>query len=235
MGSFFTLSKSNWGSAWNNKSFRTTIILECLALILLLFSTVTFYRWLEVQKEGVILDDVFLRFIPALDVSMPIAILEASVFILCILRSVTNPNLAITILFALALQFSFRLVTIDLTRFLPPPGLVELKDPFGSMAFHSRYITRDLFYSGHTSSQFIFYLCARKKYDRYYMLFTTITIGIMVLIQHVHYTIDVVSAPFFAFACYFISVKALNYFGAYTELGDGNRFGTGSRISRPTA
>lgn len=210
--------------AWSNKSFRTAIILECAVLALLLFCTVTFYRWLEVQKDGVILYDVLLQKIPAIDVSLPIAILEGSVFAICIIRSATNPNLAITIIFALALQFTFRLFTIDLTRFLPPPGLVELKDPFGSMAFHSRYITRDLFYSGHTSSQFIFYLCARKKYDRYYMLFTTVAIGIMVLVQHVHYTIDVISAPFFAFVCYYLAKKAMNYFGAYIDLGEANNF-----------
>ncbi len=221
---FFKSSLKNWSLAWSNKAFRTTIILECIALLLLLLCTITFYRWLEVQKEGVIPDDVLLKYIPAMDVSLPIAVLEASVFMLCIVRAATNPNLAITILFALALQFTFRLVTIDLTRFLPPPGLIELKDPFGSMAFHSRYITRDLFYSGHTSSQFIFYLCARKKYDRYYMLFTTVTIGIMVLLQHVHYTIDVISAPFFAFACYILSKKAMNYFGAYIDLGERNSF-----------
>jgi hypothetical protein len=93
--------------------------------------------------------------------------------------------------------------------------LIDLKDPVCDMMYCSRTITRDLFYSGHTATLFLFYLCSSKKPDRVYMLLAAIAIGILVLIQHVHYTIDVLCAPFFASGCYRLSKKILTYQKAY--------------------
>jgi len=93
-----------------------------------------------------------------------------------------------------------------------------LKDPFGSILYPSRFITRDLFYSGHTAFLFQFFLCSTKKVDRYITFFAAITIGFLLLIQHVHYTIDVALAPAFAFACYWLSKRVIRYQHAYLEL-----------------
>jgi hypothetical protein len=41
-----------------------------------------------------------------------------------------------------------------------------------------------------------------KKGDKLVTLFSSIAIGALVLIQHVHYTIDVVAAPIFTYAIF---------------------------------
>ncbi|HEX3079850.1 MAG TPA: phosphatase PAP2-related protein, partial [Puia sp.] len=63
-------------------------------------------------------------------------------------------------------------------------------------------ITHDLFFSGHTTTVFLIFLCLKKKRDRIYALIASILLGIFLLGQHVHYTIDVLAAPIFTYVAY---------------------------------
>jgi hypothetical protein len=87
----------------------------------------------------------------------------------------------------------------------PPEGLIPLIDPISNLAYgRAEYITKDLFFSGHTSSQFLIFLCLTNKGDKMIALFSAILVGSMVLIQHVHYSIDVLAAPVFTYGCYWL-------------------------------
>ena len=115
----------------------------------------------------------------------------------------------ITALMAFSLLLIVRIITISATRLLAPVGLVTLKDPICDLMYGSKCITRDLFFSGHTATLCILYLCSFKKTDKYYILFAIMCVAILLLIQHVHYTVDVVCAPFFAFGCFWISKRKM--------------------------
>lgn len=54
-------------------------------------------------------------------------------------------------------------------------------------------------------------LCVNAINNRFRMVFAigTVLVGACVLLQHVHYTIDVVAAPFFTYAAYRISKKLI--------------------------
>jgi hypothetical protein len=214
---FITLTTQNWASAWNNKTFRRLLILGMLLIITACISTSFFFSYIEDSKEGVILNDWVLRNIPAIDVSIPIVILVTSCMLLTSIRCAPDPNLFITLIWAFVFQLIFRIITIAATRFYAPQGLIELKDPIGSLLYHSRFITRDLFYSGHTAFLFQFYLCSKKIKDKYYFLFCTVAVGILLLVQHVHYTVDVVTAPLFAFGCFWLSKRIILSQNAYLQ------------------
>jgi len=68
--------------------------------------------------------------------------------------------------------------------------------------YGGKFLTKDLFFSGHTSIQFLSFLCLQKKSDKVLALISTILVASLVLVQHVHYTIDVLAAPLFTWLSY---------------------------------
>ena len=92
---------------------------------------------------------------------------------------------------------------IGLISLNPPAGLIPLADPITNQFYGAHYITHDLFFSGHTTTVFLIFLCLKKKWDRIYALFGIHSYWVFfLLVQHVHYTIDVLAAPVFTYAAY---------------------------------
>ncbi|MCK7522598.1 MAG: hypothetical protein MZV64_35395 [Ignavibacteriales bacterium] len=78
--------------------------------------------------------------------------------------------------------------------------MIILNDPFVELFGTGQTLTKDLFFSGHTATLFIFISCFRKENYQDNFLTSTIAVAIAVLLQHVHYTIDVFAAVFFTYA-----------------------------------
>ncbi len=62
-------------------------------------------------------------------------------------------------------------------------------------------VTKDLFFSGHISAMCLFVYFTDHKLWKTCLLVATPVLAMLILWQHVHYTIDIVAAPFFAFIC----------------------------------
>jgi hypothetical protein len=208
---FAQQSAERWHNAYYNKTFKRTLFFGIVLLPLVLMCTYQFFNYIQDCRGGIVLNDWVLKSIPARDVSIPISIIMASVIGLCVLRCLANPSMFIIVLIALILLFATRIVTISITRLMAPVGLIELKDPICNLMYGSRFITKDLFYSGHTATLSLLYFCAYKKIDKYCILFAVILVGALLLIQHVHYTVDVACAPLFAFGCFWLSKKIIKH------------------------
>ena len=104
------------------------------------------------------------------------------------------------------------MLTISLFPLDPPPGLIHIKDPITSLCYGGSqvFMTKDLFFSGHTANLFVIYLVLHKKRDRQFALIAAITVAILVLVQHVHYTIDVIAAIIIPY-CLFRLAKRLTF------------------------
>jgi len=218
MITYFELARQNWKKAWFNKSFRLNLMVGLVIMIALLILTSFFFKYIEDNPNGVILHDWVLNKLPSMDVSIPIVCFEVSVVTLLLVRSITSPILCITFLIAFLFILIFRIITIGLTQLDPPIGLVVLKDPIADVVYRSGFIKRDLFYSGHASILFLSSFCLSKRVDKYYVVSVAILVCILLLIQHVHYTIDIVCAPFFAFGCFSLSKKWLNFQSIISEI-----------------
>ena len=191
---------NSWVEAWQDRSFRTKLITGLILFIGLLLFLPSFFAFIE-KREGVILNDLLLQYIPARDFSVPIFIIIWSVFLLTIIRSVQDPALFLVIILSLVTLLILRITTIYLFELNPPQGLIVLRDPLTSITYGGRgiFITKDLFFSGHTSNLLMVYLCLQKKRDKIFVLLGTITVGILVLVQHVHYSMDVIGAVLITF------------------------------------
>ena len=118
-----------------------------------------------------------------------------------------RPRLLVTSLQAYTLLMLCRMLMMWLIPLDPPENMILLRDPFLELLVGSgEVLTRDLFFSGHTSLPFLLFLVARERRFRTAFLLLTIAVGSCVILQHVHYTIDVVVAPFVAYGCYRLAV-----------------------------
>jgi membrane-associated phospholipid phosphatase len=84
-----------------------------------------------------------------------------------------------------------------------------LADPLSNAFYGSKFVTKDLFFSGHTSTLFIMFLCLTGRTDRILALIATVVVGILLLVQHVHYTLDVLCAPPLTWGIYRLVKKVI--------------------------
>jgi membrane-associated phospholipid phosphatase len=106
-----------------------------------------------------------------------------------------------------------RILTISILPLNPPAGIITLKDPIANIAYGGNgiFITKDLFYSGHTGNMFLFFLCLQHKWDKIIALAASFIVGILVMVQHIHYSIDVIAAFIFTYFIY-LGAKKLAFF-----------------------
>jgi hypothetical protein len=154
------------------------------------------------DRNGHILSDFIVERIPPHNFSLAVFFLIWSSCLLLVIRIPGNPMMLLVTLWAYNGVTLLRMACIGLISLNPPAGLIPLADPITNQFYGSHYITHDLFFSGHTTTVFLVFLCLKKKWDRIYTLFASILLGILLLVQHVHYTIDVLAAPVFTYAVY---------------------------------
>jgi hypothetical protein len=189
--------KKNWQLSWENAGFKLKLIAGMAILVLIFLMLPSFFQYIE-NRNGTVLNDWVLAAIPAKDVSIPIMILIWGMIFLFTARVIAKPQLFLRFLIAYVLITSTRCLTIYLVPLAPPLNMIELTDPLTGVFYGGQSISKDLFYSGHTSLLFLIYLCIEKKADKYLAGFSTLAVAILLLVQHVHYTTDIVFAPFFS-------------------------------------
>ncbi|SEJ30876.1 PAP2 superfamily C-terminal [Dyadobacter koreensis] len=199
---------SVWRKTWENKSFKTTLFSGVLTLSIISCFLNPFFQAIEI-REGIQIDDILLSILPAKDCSEAIFILIWSCVALATIRFLNNPMLFIVFLWSYVALCLTRIITISLVPLDAPAGLIPLRDPLSNYFYGQIFITKDLFYSGHTATLFLIFLCLEKKNDRLMVLFATGVVGLLLLVQHVHYSMDVLAAPFFAYFNVFCARKFL--------------------------
>ncbi len=193
-------SNSTWSEAWASSFFRKKVIIGVLLFASILLILPTFFSKIE-ARQGIVLNDWLLQRIPSMDFSVVIFILVWSTSLLILVRCIQKPAIFLMTLYFLIIITLLRIITISIIPLDPPNGLIILKDPITSLSYggSSVFITKDLFFSGHTANLFMFYLCLQKKRDKLFALSTSLLVGLLVLVQHVHYSIDVIGAIVFTY------------------------------------
>jgi len=203
-------SVNRWELAWQDTQFKQKFLLGAGLFATLLPVFPIFYQFIQ-GRNGYDQQDIVLQTLPCIDVSMPIFIITWIMGILTITRALQKPEIFLLFMYGFIVLNVVRFFTIALIPFDPPSGLIPIVDPISNHFYGESYVTKDLFFSGHTATQFLFYLCLKRKSEKAMALFGTIAMGILVLIQHVHFTIDVFCAPFFAYICYVIARRLVRY------------------------
>ena len=201
-------ARQEWQTAWSIPVFRVKLITAVILTIATLSTMPIFFQWAE-GRHGALLNDPVLRLLSPHNVSIPIFMLIWILAGLGIYRAFSNPKILLTFLWVYVLLTVTRFLTITLVPLEPPVGLIGLVDPLSNFFYGAKYVTKDLFFSGHTSTMFLIYFVLPGKGDKRLALFVTISVGILLLVQHVHYTLDVLVAFPGCWLCWWIIVKTV--------------------------
>lgn len=196
----------NWQSFLENKKNIFLFIGGIIYLAAIAISISFFFGWNE-ARPGVRLADPVLALFTPVDLTWFTFIILYGTLGVMFLWLLSHPRLFTLGAYGYALLITFRMITMYLVPLDPPLLIIPLEDPFIAILGGGATLQKDLFFSGHTGSAFFFYLLIKNRFLKYFMLCVTVLIGTFVLLQHVHYSIDVFSAPFFTYVTYKIVEK----------------------------
>ncbi|HMQ05781.1 MAG TPA: phosphatase PAP2-related protein [Saprospiraceae bacterium] len=195
------LSQMKWRLFFeDNLNVVTFFTLLLIALLVLAVNTV-FLMYAEVQ-DGHIIDDWLLKYINPMDVSYYLFGVTYAAMVLGIGNAFKSPHKAQWVILTTIFIVIMRMMTMFCLPLEPPDGIIPLRDPFLEYTFyHGDVITRDLFFSGHTASIFSLALIVENRKMKIFLLISTGIVAFLLLLQHVHYTVDILAAiPFSMFA-----------------------------------
>jgi hypothetical protein len=195
-----------WASAWARPAFRLRLGLVLLLMAALLTVVPGFFHFIQ-ARPGHRLADPLLALLPVHDVSVPTFALIYGAIAGTLVYLLPRPNLLLRALWAYLFLQLLRMGTLWLLPLEPPAALVLLRDPVMDRIFEvtTQPIVRDLFFSGHTATMTLLALAVRGCKLRRALLLMTAAVGLLVLIQRVHYSYDVLAAPLFAWLAYWLA------------------------------
>jgi len=200
---YLDLLRSNWSAVITDKKFVQLAVFTLLSIVPLYFYLVPYLQFVE-HRPGKILNDSLLDLLQPKDVStliFSIQYVSATIMILYFLRLPWQLIRSIQIFIVLQYLRNLCLYFIPLG---PPQGIIPLHDPVLEMiAYQHKPLLQDLFFSGHTASCVIFILLSRENFYLFIgFLMVTALIIYLLLVQHCHYTIDILGGIVFAVIAY---------------------------------
>lgn len=191
----------SWKEYLKDKKNRIELIFSLLILAVVLTSLSKFVNFVE-TRPGVILPDPILDLFTPIDLTWLIFGIIYISIVVAIATLIKYPKRLMFTIQLYTLMVLVRIFAMYILPLDPPANIIILNDPFVEFFGTGQTLTKDLFFSGHTATILILYLVSEKKIIKTVFLISTITIAIAVLLQHVHYTVDVFAAVFITYACY---------------------------------
>jgi hypothetical protein len=149
--------------------------------------------------------DLILTNTPIIDVDGFFVYGTLSLILFIVIICLLHPKRAPFSLSAMALFWVIRGVFVSLTHLGPIE--THITSDFGATIQNLFFNGHDYFFSGHTGVPFLFALIYwRETYLRYAFLVLSAYFGVVVLIGHLHYSIDVFGAFFITYTIYSLAL-----------------------------
>ena len=201
--SSFLKKSLQWASLIQNKRYLGIWIVSLITTLTVLVIVGLYLCYNESRTNGTVLDDFVLDRILPRDVST----ILFSITWICILGSLPvllrTPERAMRVFWGISVMGLTRCIVMYLVPLEPPIGIIPLRDPFVEEVFYdNKVLVKDLFFSGHTSNMVLLTLLMDIKWLKIILAFASAAVGYLLMVQHVHYAIDIIAAPFFAYLAY---------------------------------
>ena len=198
--------RQEWQGAWQVPGFRRRVIAGLIIVVAILSSFPVFFQHIE-RRHGILLNDPVLNLLAPHNVSLPLFIVIWAISGYSIVRAAQTPQMFLNFLWSFILLSVFRCLTITLVPLDPPAGLIPLVDPLSNFFYGKNFVTKDLFFSGHTSTIFLLYLTIPGRSNKRLALIATFIVAILLLVQHVHYSLDILGGFVFGWISYKIATR----------------------------
>ena len=196
----------NWRAANSDETFKRFFFANFLVCFIVHYCIV-YWLTLNSSRPGPTIDDPVYNLLTPHDFSIPIFFFTYTAVITFLLHIAQYPLLIHRAFTAFVSIFAVRALCIYLIPLSPSPGIIVLTDPMTNALAHESNILNDLFFSGHIADLSLFFLLSRSISLKRYIALCIAIVGTLLIWQRVHYTIDVLAAPFFAYAGYWIFVE----------------------------
>ncbi len=193
-----------WRGAWRIRFFRDQFFISILALVVAVVLLRVFLDYIE-TRDGVTLWDPLTSVLPPLDFKWITLSLVYSGLLLGLISLSLYPYAFLLVVRSLVVLILLRITCLFLLPLNPPPGIIPLADPLIQWPGPHAVLTHDLFFSGYVGTLALLAFTAQWKDLRIIFSSAAFVVSILLLLQHTHYTIDVVAAPCFAYAAYGIA------------------------------
>jgi hypothetical protein len=199
---------ASWKLVLSDKRFQIHLIISGVSAIFLISFLPYFFNDILFSRPGILLNDIVLNQLEPRNWSWFIfGIIYMSV-LLTVFSNYSKPFIILLGIESYIALNLVRLVTLYLVTLSPPRDIIPLIDPvITKIAYGDHVYLKDLFFSGHVSTLFLLFLIEKKKLTKIFLLTSTLAVAFLILWQHVHYTVDVLLAPLFSWAIYYVIKK----------------------------
>lgn len=191
----------SWRTFWAAPGRRIELFFSFIILTSVMLSKLRFLQFNE-TRAGRVLRDPLLNIFTPLDLSGLIFFLIYLGIICAIIVLLPHPGRILIGMQVYTVYAALRMLAMFIVPLEPPEGIIPLTDPLMSWASTGVQMNKDLFFSGHTATMFILYLMLPPGRWRWVFLTGVFVMATSLIIQRVHYSIDVIAAPFFCFGAH---------------------------------
>jgi len=195
--------KSKYKIHFTDKTFVISLLTSFVILAVAL--VINFYAGMYATKiASSSVTDIILSNTKAYDVDGLFVYGSFIFFFFGLFICAIRPHQAPFVIKSISLFIIIRAIFITLTHIGPFPSQIT----FSSDILSKLTFGADLFFSGHTGMPFLLALIFwNEKVLKYIFLFFSLAFAVIVLLAHMHYTIDVLSAFFITYGIYHIALK----------------------------
>ena len=214
---------------WKPYISTHTRILKIIILAILVGVVVSLFSeymmWNE-NRIGVYFEDPILNLFMPVNMSRTTSLLTLMPIFLALAFILRSPTTTVYFFIASIFICIFRSITLYFVVLEAPIHIIPLTDPIiENMFYGGQVLLKDLFFSGHTANLILVGLLVHDMWMKRLLLTSGVIVGGLLLLQHVHYSIDVLAAPFFSVITYKISIYLgntlfLNEFKKFQRSGE---------------
>lgn len=188
-----------WTAAWRVHAFKKEAVYSIVTLIVALVAMGGFLLQNE-ARVGVVFADPILGLFPPVDVHWIVYSIIYSAALFGLVSLSMYPFALLLTVRALIVLIVLHIACLFLLPLDPPTGIIPLSDPF--LLFLGIRVTnvRELFFAWPAGMLALLAITAQWKDLKVIFSVAAAVVSVLLLVQHAHYTIDVVAAPVFAYA-----------------------------------